>query len=398
MRIGIGALGLLLCVQTARGGAAELTFPLSPAEVRCSEMQLARVQRRLASVGAGNIPFTLGTSSLWHRSAAGSSFTGLVRLLNNGGNGWQDFAQGKAHFGEADLAFDLVFTAKASVLDPRQPPAPQATLVRRDPGTNLVLDHQGCDSRLGAPADLSCPMVLDFDLSAVPGDSVNPKTPLVINSAAAAAPGFTGPLASPLPAASGEGPGIADDLLDQACGGTLTEFDTHVFEILARTIVPSTCFTLGDSICGNAENPGGVDPEGFNLAIFRAADPHLYRVNIYPYQYLCEDNGDCYSIAGPFALELRVNWDAQGRLTNGSVRVLPKCRAGQTLDCSIPFVFSGNLGIVLVPPIFPGQEEEEPSAFRGAPYLDLSPVRSQQVLAATINWAKLLQGTALNQP
>jgi len=56
-----------------------------------------------------------------------------------------------------------------------------------------------------------------------------------------------------MPAASGSGPGIAADRLDQACGGTLTTFDQHVFEILARTIVPSDCYSTVPATCGNPD-------------------------------------------------------------------------------------------------------------------------------------------------
>jgi hypothetical protein len=106
--------------------------------------------------------------------------------------------EGKEHFGEADLTFDLLFTKSGSFLDPHSPPAPQATLVRRDPGSNLVLDHTvhngngegGCcmsvDPEPPCAFDLTCPQILNLDLSAAPGDSVRPRMPLVVNNAAAA--------------------------------------------------------------------------------------------------------------------------------------------------------------------------------------------------------------------
>jgi len=398
MRKSVCVFLLLLFAQAARGAAAERTFPFRTAEVNCTAHQLARVQRRMTSVGAGFITGSLGTNAVWAASGSGR-FAGLVRLLDPGDNQYGDFVAGNEHFAEADLAFDLLFKPSASLLDPQKARASQATLARRDLGTSLVVDHaldnngHGGSCCLSGEAgicsfDLSCPMVLNFDLAAVPGDSVNPLVPLVINSAAVATPELNGPLASVLSSASGAGRGIASDHLAEACGGRLTEFDTHVFEIVARTIVPATCYSLGVVEC----------LEAYNLAIFRASDPHVYRVDIYVVQYLC-DGSDCYDTSGPIALELRVNWDEQGRLTTGDVKVLPACVAGQTADCSSPqLINTFAFGIFFVPPIFPGHEEEKPAAFHGAPYLNVTSDRSQQVLHANINWKALLKTTALNQP
>jgi hypothetical protein len=392
---------LVLCALPSKGMTAERTFPLAAKEVSCMARQLARVQRRLTSVGAGIITTDLGNNALWNVPNAGGQFTGLARLLDAGDSRPQDFLEGQEHFAEADLAFDLIFKSKTSTLDAHRPPRPQATLVRRDLGTNLVLDHAmdnfggnpGCcfDNDINCSADITCPIVLNFDLAAVPGDSVYPSVPLLINNAAAATPEFSGPQAFLLPASSGTGPGIIIDRLDQSCGGKLTTFDAHVFEILARTIVPSSCYSLGPSDCRQAGEGFGA----YNLAIFRGTDPHVYRVDIYVVSYLCGES--CYSTFGPIALELHISWDAQGRLTTGDVAVLPACRTGQTTDCSNPEALNG-VGIFLVPPIFPGHEEELPSAFRGAPYLSVAIDRSQQVLHAEINWTALLMNTALNQP
>jgi hypothetical protein len=395
-------LGLIAFLGPAQSMAAERTLPFTPAEVRCTEMQLERVQRRMTSVGSGQIAISMGTNAIWNASTSGGAFTGLVRQPVFGDQAINDFIAGTEHFVEADMAFSLFFDAKASILDPHKPAAPQATLVRRDTGTSLVLDHivdnlgtQGpccIDTDPFNPTcgfDPSCPMILNFDLAPVPGDSVNPLVPLVINSAAAATPEFPGPLAKFLPAASGTGPGISNDRLDQACGGPLTEFDRHVFEILARTILPSACYQAGaiDNCGANA----------FNLTIFRGADTHLFRVDIYTVEYICDDQGNCYDIVGPLALAFDVNWDGQGRLTTGEVRVLPECRPGQDADCSGPFD-QNFMGIFVVPPIFPGHEEEEPAAFHGAPYLSVFQHSPLRLLRANVNWAAILSGTALNQP
>jgi hypothetical protein len=392
----------VLCALAATGAAEGApiarTFPLTPSEVTCTEMQLGRVQRRMAAVASGQA--SLGNTAVWKSAGQGTSFTGLVRLPEP--DSWNDFVAGKEHFGEIDMAFDLVVKGGVSVLDPHAPPQPQATLVRRDPGTNLVVDHVvandtgpgGCcmsvDPEPVCAFDITCPHVLNFDLGAVPGDSVRPLTALVINNAAQATPTFTGLPAEFLPAASGTGPGIAADALDEPCGGTITAFDEHVFEIIARTLVPSSCYLLD-------LNGADCGLEAYNMTLFRGTDPHVYRANIYIVQYLCDPDGACYSTSGPLALEFHVQWDGKGRLTTGDVSVLPECRRGETLECSADFN-TDFMGVFVLPPIFPGHEEEEPAAFHGAPYLVATPVRKDQVLKATIHWAAILSGSGLNQP
>jgi len=380
----------------------ERTLPLTPREVACTELKLARIQRRMASVGSGDIGGTLGTLALWPRAGGGGAYSGIARQHDF--DSWQDFLAGAEHFAEADLAFDLLFTKNESVLDPHSPRVSQATLVRRDPGSNLVLDHT-VNNPSGGPGgccmsadfdpivcalDLTCPQIINVDLSAVPGDSVRPPMPLVINNAAAATPNFTGLPAELLAAASSTGPGVAADALDESCGGTITSFDTHVFEILARTLAPSACYLadLNGAQCGSV---------GYNVALFRGTDPHTFRANIYDIQYICDNFGNCYSTTGPLELEFHVAWDGAGRLTTGDVTVLPECRGDETLDCSAPFIEVYS-GIFVLPPIFPGHAEEEPAAFHGAPYLAVTPNRAKQTLKASINWAVILANSGLNSP
>jgi len=382
-------------------------MPLSAEEVSCATTQLQHVQRRMASVGAGAIVNTLGMTTIWHSGNGPGRFAGLVRRRHSQGNQYKDFLAGRQHFAEMDLAFDLLFSRSASLLNPRSPSVPQATLVRRDNGTNMVPDHvvpvdygnpQGCciDDEGECGSDFSCPLLLNLELAREPDDSIYPAIPLVINSTVAAAPELEGPFAELLPSATGTGPGIAADRLSRECVSSLTPFDVHVFEILARTLAPSGCYSRGPSYC-SAFDGGGQDLQSYNLAIFRGTDPHIYRVDLYFVQYLCNDEGDCFRNGGPVALEFRVNWNAEGELTTGDVRVLPKCKEGQTQDCSAPNFFDG-LGIYIVPPIFAGHEEQPPEGFRGAPRLDVTSDRQHQVLYQRINWKKLLANTALNRP
>jgi hypothetical protein len=134
------------------------------------------------------------------------------------------------------------------------------------------------------------------------------------------------------------------------------------------------------------------------MTIFRGTDPHIYRANIYAYRSTCcDDWGETIFFNRlQVALEFRMNWDNEGRLTTGSARILPECRGGQDLDCTPHF---GSMGLFIVPPVFPGNGDQPPSVFRNVPYLTRrSADASQNVLSATINWADILKDTALNTP
>ncbi len=395
---------LVLLLATALGerqalGAA-LNHRLEPRQVECVERQLARIQRRMIAFGSpsfsypnesGAAPLGYGRLALWPASLRASVFSGLVRIVDLGGGAGNDFLFGTQHFEEVDLAFELQFKRAAARLDPGQPRVPQAILARRDPGTNLLVDHEGCYPRTANDGDLTCPVVMSLDLSAVAGDPTRPEPALVINSAARPAPGRRGPAAQPLAAASGRGPGILGDRLTETCGGTLTEFDQRVFEILARTVLPSECFWRPF----NARCGGAGEISGYNMTIFRGADPHVFRVNIYNYtNAICFEVGDCpFGSAGPFAIEFRVEWDERGRLTTGTATVLPECTDEEQTGCSRD---RAGLGVYILPPIFPGHEVQGPAAFRRAPLLTDSIRDEHDILSARIDWARILKDTALN--
>ncbi|HXU31648.1 MAG TPA: hypothetical protein VN851_13825, partial [Thermoanaerobaculia bacterium] len=238
-------------------------------------------------------------------------------------------------------------------------------------------------------------IVLSLDLAAQANDQLLPGIPIYLNSTNAVALGSTGPGARPREAATGRGPGILNDSLSSACGGVLSDFDQRVFEILARTIVPSDAFL---TLAPPRPCDGVPLPFGYTLAIFRGADPRTYRVNVYDYESSAPEDAGPNDHANGLALavELKMSWDAAGRLTTGTARVLPLCRDGQDLDCTGR---TGGLGLVFVPPIFPGHEEEPPAAFHQAPYLNFTGGPSAaNVLATTIDWTDLLKNTALNTP
>ena len=381
---------------------APLNYPLKPLQVACSERQLARTQRRIIAYGSPSIvgsndghasPLGYGRVALWPASQAGGVFSGLARIVDLGQGAWNDFLSGQEHFGEEDLAFDLLFKQAIGRLDPRQPRLPEATLVRRNSGTNLNVDHPGCYPMDFNHGDLTCPAILLLDLSTIPADSTHPQRAIVINSAVAPAPGLSDLGSQPFPVATGTSEGILTDRLTEACGGVLTDFDQKVFEILARTLVPSICYWL--PFGAPCDRLG--DFFGYNMTIFRGADPHVYRVGIYEYtNALCLDNGDCpFGNVGPIALEFRMEWDSRGHLTHGTATVLPQCQRGEDTGCSDHF--EGN-GIFILPPIFPGHQEQQPAAFQGAPFLTISPYPKNDVLSVRINWASLLKNTGLDSP
>jgi hypothetical protein len=399
MRSIVVLLGLLTCGRAALG--APLNHRLDARQVECVERQLARIQARMIAFGSpsfsypnesGAAPLGYGRLALWHTSLRAPVFSGLVRIVDLGGNAGNDFLFGTQHFEEVDLAFELLFKRAVARLDPRQPRIPQAILVRRNAGTNLLVDHEGCYPRTFNDGDLTCPVVVSLDLSADADDPTHPETAIVINSAVRPAPGRTSPGAQPMPSATGRGPGILGDRLTETCGGTLTEFDQRVFEILARTVLPSECFWRPF----NAQCTGGGEVSGYNMMIFRGADPHVFRVNIYTYtNAICDNDGTCpFGSGGPFALEFRIEWDERGRLTTGTAKVLPDCRDEDETGCSM----APALGAYVLPPIFPGHEIQEPAAFRGAPLLTDSIRDDHDILSARINWARILKDTALNPP
>jgi len=382
--------------------ASPLNYPLKASQVACAERQLARVQRRMAAYGSEiNVSVDGPDTSLvadgsilalFHTTLGGGVFSGLSRMVD-AGDTCGDFFRGTEHFSEMDLGFELLFKQRSDVLDPVKPRIPQATLVRRAWSTSFSVDHKPCyETNTGF--DLTCPTILSLDLAAQAQDQLKPQTPIYLNSASAPAPGRTSLGAEPIASSTGRGPGILADHLSEACGGTLTDFDQRVFEILARSILPSIYY-----IPENQPPSCFASSSGNTMTIFRGTDPHSYRVNIYSYESFC-----CQYDGGPnsfynilqVSLEFQMSWDNQGRLTTGTVRVLPFCHDGQGVDCSPR---GGNMGLFIVPPIYPGHEEEPSSAFHKAPYLTVNTVYpSQNVLSATINWTDILKNTALNTP
>jgi len=98
--------------------------------------------------------------------------------------------------------------------------------------------------------------------------------------------------------------------------------------MLARTVRVSQCVGL----------PGNVpfcNPDGsaYNITIFRGADPHTYRANVYLVSSSC-DTTCSFGVLSKIALQLKIDWDASGRLTTGEVSVLPTCTNGPAPGCT----------------------------------------------------------------
>src|SRR6185295_3156080 len=232
---------------------------------------------------------------------------------------------------ETQLAFDLVFHPSADSLNPARPLLPLGSLVRRELDSNLVTPSAA------APFYLTMPVALEPKVR----NPYEATIPLVVNNLA-----IVNGTAQPATHADAAGRGIAQDDLTASCEDALTDFDQRIFKILARTVRVSECVALPGS-------PPFCNPDGtaYNVAIFRGADPHTYRANIYSYGAAC-DTICSFSVLNKIALQFKLDWDASGKLTTGEVSVLPACLSGQASGCSDPA--GGGAPTFILPPIWPG--------------------------------------------
>ncbi len=121
------------------------------------------------------------------------------------------------------------------------------------------------------------------------------------------------------------------------------------------------------------------------VAVFRGADPHLYRLNLYG-----------AGAGGRVAVAAVIGWDSDGRLTTAELRILPDCtdlppEPGCT---SRPATQRSDTRIWLLPPVFGGVEpwrREDPRAV--ALFHD---TEAPGIPTATADLAALLAGTAWN--
>jgi len=336
-------------------GAVDLGRPLTAEQVACEERQLERLQHRM------DVGYEGASIFLWRAAAGGGVYRGLAST-----NALAAQDEGRTRE-EEQLAFDLLFKSGEDFLDPRRPPRPQATLVRRDVDSNL---H-------AAPGALYLDVVFDVAPNEVP-DPTNPLLPIRI----------TNRLASGAGQDDRAGRGIVIDDLLRPCHSEINDFDLRVFSILARTVRPSQCLVEPLPNCG-----AGIDR--YRIVFFRGTAPLTYRMNVYSYLVACDDDGHCEYGEARIAFLLHLQVDGGGRLTGGDVQALPLCTDQSQVGCTN--LGDPDLALFILPPLRPGVERQGEEEFRRAAHLNLDYEGSpHNVLEDTVNWADLLRDTAWN--
>jgi hypothetical protein len=319
--------------------AQELTQSLTVAEVECTELQLERLLRRMDALVPG-APFVPVNDLLVAPGDGEPSYQGLqatVQAEDGSGPEWQ-------------LAFHLQ-PVRSLLTNPARPPLGQVSLTREEPSSSLVPPG-------GAP---QISVVLDPGLA----QPAPPGVELAIDNVA----GPAGRSTSTRP-----GRGLSQDGLLTPCTDRLTAFDRHVFAVLQRIVRVQTRFALGSIVQAPSE-----------IALFRGADPHVYRLNAYG------------GASGRVAVEIVVGWTPEGRLTTAEMRILPNCpaldgRPGCTDRFAVRLV---ETRIRLVPPVFGGVESWHPEAPGAAQVVHSTPVGTF-ITEDTADLAALLAGTSWN--
>jgi len=293
---------------------------------------------------------------LWRQASGGASYSGLAVT-----DSVREDSLGKIR-DERQLSIEMVFGEKGDRLDPRRPLLPHVTIARRSQDSNLVV------------ATSEPWMTITMEVAAIVEDPYVPKIPLAVNSLKT----NSGRRQS-LPAADALGRGLLlADGLPRGCHAKLTAFDERIFRILSRALRLTKWFTL----LGASPN----DPTTWNIALFRGEDPHLYRGTILGYQRVRNNDGTTtFFRFDPTALEFEIQWDAQGRLTDGEIRLFPQPH-------------TGRLSIFLLPPMFPGRDQQREDTFAGKPFLRFDYTDAQSnIFTAPVNWRDLLADSSWNQ-
>jgi hypothetical protein len=325
--------------------------------VACQELQLERLERRFAAF-SGLSPSIF----FWRASPSGGRFEGL-------------YAPQGVHFvaedflrDEEQLSFEIYFKSEALLLNPARLPLVETTLARRDVESTLREPNPD----------------LDFDVSfEAAGGAINPLYPRVPVQ-------ISGVHSERSATRVGRGP-LEDDLLS-ACQPEPTATDAKILRLISRSLRP-TCWA----------SPAVCNTFGFRykVTLYRAEEPYTYRANIYTYVYDCEDEDppetQCpYSEPERIVLEFRFHRSA-GRLTTGTVRILPACSGGQTTGCSTQEPFFSQ-GIFVLPPLWAGHETQGNEALARGAYLSyLYQGFEDNVFSADLDWADLLKDTVWNE-
>jgi|CXWL01.1.fsa_nt_gi hypothetical protein len=354
--------GCLLVFLVLFGGSFLLAAdspPLTPDQVACQELQLERLERRFDSSLGGN-PSIL----FWRASPGGGRFEGLFVPL-----GMRFDVEGFLRDEEEQMSFEIYFKNEALLLNPARLPLVETTLVRRD-----------VESTLRAP---NPDRTFDIGFEAA-GGAINPFYPRVPVQ-------ISGVLAERSATRVGRGP-LEDDLLS-ACQPETTATDAKILRILSRSLRPS-CLGSPVSSC----NSFGLR---YKVTLFRTEEPYTFRANVYTYTKDCDDD-DPPETQCPYAEPERVSLEFRfdhtgGRLTTGTVRVLPGCTGGQTMGCSLGEPFFEQ-GIFILPPLWAGHETQGSDALARGAHLMLFPGCEEGcVLGADLDWADLLKDTVWNE-
>lgn len=352
--------GCLLVFLALAAGSLPLgadSPPLSPDQVACQELQLERLERRFNTSLGGN-----PSIFFWRASPGGGRFEGLfvphgMRFETDG------FLRD-----EEQLSFEVYFKSEALLLNPARLPLVETTLMRRD-----------VESTLRAP-DPDRTFDVGFEAAGGAINAFYPRVPVEIS----------GVLAERSATRVGRGP-VEDDLLS-ACEPEPTPADTKILRILSRSLRPS-CYAI----------PGLCAAFGsrYKVTLFRTEEPYTFRANVYTYTKDCDDDDpperQCpYFEPERLSLEFRFDHSG-GRLTTGTVRVLPGCTGGQTRGCSLGEPFFEQ-GIFILPPLWAGHETQGSDALARGAHLMLFPGCEEGcVLSADLDWAELLRDTVWNE-
>jgi hypothetical protein len=119
-------------------------------------------------------------------------------------------------------------------------------------------------------------------------------------------------------------------------------------------------------------------------------------MNIYDYLVACDDEEGCQYGEARTAFVLKIQVDAQGRLTGGDIQVLPLCTDASTqVGCTN--LINQDYAVYVLPPLRPGIDHQGEAEFERAGHLNLEYDGSpNNINYDTINWADLLRDTAWN--
>jgi hypothetical protein len=330
--------------------AQELTNPLTTEEAACNEAQLEHLLQRMNAAEESYVTPQASTHLLVSYSNSVGFYDGLVATDQSFRVGPGEIPPFPSY--EHYLTFNINPGIRALLLNPARPMLAEVSLNREQSSSNLVTPEG------------------HFGLTLTLEPTLGGGPPLTINNFEVPAEGepYNGFLAN----STKPGRGLIADGLLTSCHDKLTPFDRHIFSILQRMI--------------------RADPVDFfradtKTSIFRGEDPHTYRINVYPiYEH--------FEPRGRMAVELKIAWTPQGRLTTGELIALPGCTVLRQAGCSA--LTWSSPWVRLIPPVFGGHENYSYGAVSDSVNFDwFAGVPSPPV---TIDFQTLLAKTTWNEP